>query len=179
MSESKIIKRYGRRGQRAAAAAGRKASVPLHVMLEPAEFETYKKLADELGMTMRDFVRMAIEAIVRERNMVKLGHQNAYDEMQARRDRLVKGISDVDANDEPDDASDDLRDISTSLTKPGVELSILEQLMGSDRDPVRRALLSQAERISRLEGVVGAYAQKLERIEHRIDGFGVPKYSRE
>jgi hypothetical protein len=55
MAEAKIIKR----GSPRAVAPKMK---PLYVELAIADLERYQAKADELGVTMRDFVRMALEA---------------------------------------------------------------------------------------------------------------------
>ncbi|MEJ7598458.1 MAG: hypothetical protein WKG01_11155 [Kofleriaceae bacterium] len=45
----------------------RKASAALHVMLEPDEKARYDKLADEMGLSMRDLVRTAMQQLETQR----------------------------------------------------------------------------------------------------------------
>ena len=51
------------RARNARKAKGRKASDPLFVMLEPEQKERYRRLAEEMGMTLSDLVVNAIEQV--------------------------------------------------------------------------------------------------------------------
>ena len=46
----------------------RKASIPLHVMLEPEQKQRYERLAADLGMSLRELVVNSIEQVAATRN---------------------------------------------------------------------------------------------------------------
>lgn len=52
---------------------GRKASIPLHVMLEPEQKQRYEQLALALGMSLRELVITAIEQVAAAQNASRHG----------------------------------------------------------------------------------------------------------
>jgi hypothetical protein len=52
---------------------GRKASIPLHVMLEPEQKQRYEQLASDLRMSLRELVITAIEQVAAAQNASRRG----------------------------------------------------------------------------------------------------------
>jgi hypothetical protein len=52
---------------------GRRASIPLHVMLEPEQKQRYEQLALDLGMSLRELVITAIEGVAAAQNASRRG----------------------------------------------------------------------------------------------------------
>lgn len=76
---------------------GRKASVPLYVMLEPAQMSRYKRLADVLGLSMREVVTMAMEDLDRRTLHPERREGTAAEFAQRMRAELEEAKRDMDA----------------------------------------------------------------------------------
>ncbi len=103
-------------------AAGRKATASLYVMLEPDELERYKRLAEGMGLSMRDLVRMGLDQIASE-----------------------QASAGLDAVQPPPS-----NDLGGGATLAAYERRRLESIREAS-DPLRKIVLAQGERLTRLE----------------------------
>ncbi len=150
MADTRIIS-HGKR--KPARDEGRKASVPLHVMLEPEEAERYKLLAETMGISMRDLVRMGLDAIARDR-------AEAQAETDANIRRFIRDDSHTPGHGGLDELEEELGDRGGRAA-----LDELERMRLAANEPAHKMALAQAERLGRLE----AFRERVEQWQGNVD----------
>jgi hypothetical protein len=138
--------RHVRKGVPTPAAPDLKA---LYVELAVEDHERYKRMAEAAGMTMRDFVRLALEGLARGHDAAMAARTQLLASQQyLSPERTAAAHADLEAHRELMRQAD-----AAALRANAEELSVPEQLYGSTRgdSAALRGLLLHAERISRLE----------------------------
>lgn len=124
---------------------GRRASEPLHVMLEPEQMERYRKLQKDLNLPMREVVVLAMDGLAQQ--YAKLNQKQLDDVRLAT--ELIKGVSDqmtavgdgqfgrfhealAEQNFIANDSVDSLRDFALSLAKRVTRLESMTQILASE-----------------------------------------------